>query len=121
MRGRSQTGATSLLLLASGFGLWALAFATLYGMLSVGCAFGWHEIKFVFGLTLQRVQLLFLFVIFLLAHAALLFRLRGHPRPDCETTAVRFIRTGSFLAAAAALAASAFTFVGVVALSSCQS
>lgn len=116
----SQLGASSLLLLASGFGLWTLAFATLYGMLSIGCAFGWQEVELAFGLTLQRLQLVVLFFLFLLAHVGLLFKLKARARPAGETAVFQFIWTGSFLANAAALAASAFTFVGVFVLNSCR-
>jgi hypothetical protein len=116
---RSQPGASSLLLLASGFALWGLAFAALYAMLSIGCALGWQGVELVFGFTLQRLQLVFLLAIFLLAHAALLFGLRPRDRSTDATGATRFVRTTSFLAAAAALAATALTFTAVVILSSC--
>lgn len=101
-----------LLMLGAGFTLWAAAFVALYAMLSVGCRFGWDEIELAGGLTLQRAQLVAIFLAFLGAGAALAAGLRaGAGAP--------FLARAAYLAAVAALGASAFSFAAVFALSAC--
>lgn len=111
-------GGGRLLLLAAGFTLWSIAFVVLYSMLSVGCEFGWDRIEIGLGLTLQRVQLVGLFALFVAAHVLLMRILR--PRADVDTSpAGRFITRVAWLTAIAALGASLFSFAGVFALTSC--
>lgn len=108
-----------LLSLAAGFGLWALAFVVLYGMLSVGCAFGWDSGSVVLGLSLQRLQLLLLLGIFLALHVVLLARLHAWQRRSGEAPD-RFLLSAAQLAAVAALAASLFTYFGITFLTACN-
>ena len=110
---------TSLLLLAAGFGIWAVAFVVLYSMLSVGCAFGWQAVDTGLGLTLQRLQLVLLTGLFLAGHGALLMVMR-RAGPDGPDDTARFVRTVAFQAAIAAFAASAFNYFAIAFLSTCN-
>ena len=101
-----------LLLLAAGFTLWAVAFVVLYAMLSVGCRFGWDGIALAGDITLQRAQLVMLFLAFAAAGAWLAVRLRVGPR-------ARFLARVAWLAALAASGAIVFSFAPVFALSEC--
>lgn len=101
-----------LFLLAAGFTLWAAAFVALYAMLSVGCRFGWDGIELAAGVTVQRAQLVALFLAFLAAGAWLAVMLRAGPRAP-------FLARAAYLAALAGLGASAFSFAAVFALSEC--
>lgn len=101
-----------LLLLGAGFVIWSSAFVVLYAMLSVGCRFGWDGIELAGGLTLQRVQLVAIFLIHLAACAGLVLVLRA----PAETS---FLRLAAYATALAALAATIFSFAAVFALSPC--
>jgi len=102
-----------LLRLGAGFAVWASAFVALYGMLSVGCRFGWEAIELLPGLTLQRAQL----VAILLVHLGAGVALAAAFRPGRAGTS--FLARTAFLAALAASGATAFAFAGVFALSAC--
>lgn len=101
-----------LLLLAAGFTLWAVAFVVLYAMLSVGCRFGWDGIALAGGVTLQRAQLVALFLAFLAAGVWLAGALRAG-------AGASFLARAAWLAALAGLGAIAFSFAAVFALSPC--
>lgn len=101
-----------LLLLAAGFTLWAAAFVVLYAMLSVGCRFGWDGIDLAAGITLQRAQLVALFLAFLAVGAWLAIHLRTSPRAP-------FLSRAAYLAALAAFGAIVFSFAAVFTLSEC--
>lgn len=102
----------SLVALAAGFTLWAAAFVVLYAMLSVGCRFGWDGIEVADGISLQRAQLVALFLAFLAAGGWLAARLHAPPGTP-------FLDRTAFVAALAALAATGFSFAGVMALTAC--
>ncbi|RUT34885.1 hypothetical protein EMQ25_02710 [Arsenicitalea aurantiaca] len=107
-------------LLLLGFIAWSGAFVLLYGMLSVGCAAGWH-LQMVGPMSLQRLMLVGLFILSLAGIGLLTFvqyrgwkaRRRERPAPN------DFLIAGGFFASLAALGATAFTFAPVVALSPC--
>ncbi len=101
-----------LLMLAAGFTLWAAAFVVLYAMLSVGCRFGWDGIELAGGVTVQRAQLVVLFLAFLAVGAWLAVRLRTGPRAP-------FLSRAAYLAALAGLGSIVFSFAAVFALSEC--
>jgi len=101
-----------LLMLAAGFTLWAVAFVVLYAMLSVGCRFGWDGIALAGGVTLQRAQLVVLFLAFLAAGIWLAGALRAG-------AGASFLARAAYLAALAGLGAIAFSFAAVFALSPC--
>lgn len=101
-----------LLMLGAGFALWAAAFVALYGMLSVGCRFGWHEIGLAGGISVQRAQLVGIFLAALAAGAALAMRLRA-------PAGAPFLDRAAYLAALAALGSSVLSFAAVFALSAC--
>lgn len=101
-----------LLMLGAGFTLWAAAFVVLYAMLSVGCRFGWDGIELAGGITLQRAQLVAIFLASLAAGAALAAGLRAG-------AGASFLARAAYVAAIAGLAAIAFSFAGVFALSAC--
>ncbi|WP_249691023.1 hypothetical protein [Stappia sp. WLB 29] len=105
----------SLLLLGAGFTVWAVAFVALYAMLSVGCRFGWHEVALDMagGLSLQRLQLIAIFLVHLAAGAAVVVVLRLWKDRG-------FLYPLAYFAAIAALGASVFSFAGVFFLSTCQ-
>lgn len=102
----------ALLGLGAGFAVWASAFVALYAMLSVGCRFGWEGVELLPGLSAQRAQLILLLALHLGVGAVLAVRFRVPPHGP-------FLWRLSYLAAVAALAASLFTFAGVLVLSSC--
>ena len=102
----------ALLLLGAGFAIWAFAFVALYAMLSVGCRFGWDEVVLFGGVTLQRAQLVAIFLIAVVAGAALALALRRR----AETS---FLWRAAYGASLAALGASVFSFEAVFGLSAC--
>ncbi len=106
----------SPLMLAAGFVVWTAAFVALYAMLSVGCRFGWHEIPFA-GTSVQRAQLIALFLVHVAAGIAVVAMLRGRATDDGETAA--FIRVAGYGAALAALGSTLFSFFGVFFLTAC--
>lgn len=101
-----------LLMLASGFTLWAVAFIVLYAMLSIGCRFGWDETRLPGGVSLQRAQLIAIFLVFLAGGMWLAVKLKVRSRTS-------FIAHASYVAALAALGAIFFSFIGVLSLSTC--
>lgn len=107
--------------LVLGFMLWSAAFLALYMTLTVGCAFGWHEHTIIAGLTLQRVVLVALFLVALVAAAALLRLAREHARGALEDSRppAGFLALAGFWSTAAAFAATFATFAPVTVLSSC--
>jgi len=100
-----------LLMLGAGFTVWASAFVALYAMLSVGCAFGWHQMELVAGVSVQRAQLIAILFVHLVAGAALVVMLRNVEGP--------FLVRASYLAAIAAFGSSIFSFAAVFGLSAC--
>lgn len=104
----------SLLLLGAGFALWASAFVALYAMLSVGCRFGWDTVALdsVGGLSLQRLQLVAIFLVHLAAGGALVALLR-------RWRGQGFLYPLAYFAAIAAFGASVFSFGAVFFLSTC--
>ena len=102
--------------LAAGFVVWAAAFVALYGMLSVGCRFGWHEIPLA-GTTVQRAQLVALFAVHVLAGVVVVAMLRRRAGGEGETAA--FIRLAGHGAALAALGSTLFSFFATFYLTSC--
>ena len=107
-----------LLLPALGFIVWASAFVLLYAMLSVGCRFGWDGIGLVGELTMQRAQLILIFVAHIGIGLALLVYMRRCLRADFDRPAAFLGRIG-YWAAIAALASSFFTYMAVFGLSAC--
>lgn len=102
----------ALAMLAAGFSIWAVAFVALYAMLSVGCRFGWEGIVLSGGVTLQRAQLVAIFLVAVAAGAALAYALRRRARAS-------FLWRAAYGAALSALASSVFSFAAVFALSAC--
>ena len=111
-----MTPRPSPLWLVAGFGLWAGIFLLLYGVLSLGCAFGWHHVEAPWGTSSLRLGLLALLILSLAAHLALWLHLRRRTR---EAGHRSFVLRVSAAAALAALAASVFTFFGTATLSLC--
>lgn len=109
----------SLVLLAAGFIVWSVAFVALYAMLSVGCAYGWDRIDLAAGLTLQRVQLIVIFLVHLGAGLWLALALRPASTSGDDDHPAHFLRHAAYGTAIAAVAATAFTFAGIFALTSC--
>ncbi|GHD15056.1 hypothetical protein ACFOEZ_16765 [Tianweitania populi] len=105
-----------LLALAAGFVIWSVAFVVLYSALSIGCRQGWSDVHLLAGLSLQRVQLVALYVLHLLAGLGLVVFLR---RSQFTSGAAAFLQTVAFYAAIAAVFSTAFTFAGTLMLTPC--
>lgn len=104
----------ALLLLGAGFALWAAAFVALYAMLSLGCRFGWGGIALSGGVSLQRAQLMAIFLVHAAAGLGLVLVLRrAAAREDA------FLIRAAHLAALAALGSTLFSFAAVFVLSPC--
>ena len=117
MTRQAPAGNKPLFLMAAGFGLWSLAFATLYSMLSVGCALGWHRVEPFPGISAQRMQVVVLAIVFTLGQSMIAWQLVAARRSPGSPT--RFVRRVAYIAALAALGASVFTFAAVFLLSPC--
>lgn len=103
---------------AAGFLVWSLAFVVLYGALSVGCAYRWDAIMVAGPLSLQRAQLVVLFLAFLALGTAAL-RAAARRRDGAAGPAAGFTFEVAYFSALAALVSTAFTFFGVIFLSTC--
>lgn len=119
MNGR-DAGAGRLIWMIAGFLVWSAAFAGLYAMLSIGCAFGWHETDLVAGLTLQRAVLI---ALFLLSVGAGAFILRVTVARRTATAGgpplAIFVEWTAWLGAWAALAATIVSLGPVFFLTAC--
>lgn len=114
---RAPTRPASLLLIAAGFVIWALAFALLYGGLSVGCAFGWQAMM-LGGNNLLRVVLLAIWSAHLVALIGLLIYCVRLPRSD-QNNMPAFTRKVAIGTTVAALVATVWTGLPIPALSQC--
>lgn len=114
-----RAGSSRLLLPAAGFTVWALAFVLIYASLSFGCAFGWDEVRLGGLVSLQRAQLVLLFLVATAASAVAAWALRPATFADGGDPPGRFLGTVGFGAALAALASTLATFAPVLALSTC--
>jgi hydrogenase-4 membrane subunit HyfE len=114
---RSPARSASLLLIASGFVVWASAFSLLYGGLSVGCAFGWQQ-TMIAGISLQRFVLLLILGVHLVALMGLLIYCLRLPRRTDDGTAA-FTRRVAIGSNAAALVATVWTGLVIPAVSAC--
>lgn len=117
---RPPAGSGRLWLVAAGFIAWSAAFVLLYGTQALGCRLGWHEAQAAFGLSLQRVVLIVLFIVLLAGVAALAGWLAAadHRLRDGSEAGAFLARLGRD-AGLAALAATAITFGWVFWLSAC--
>ncbi len=113
---RVPTHPASLLLIAAGFIIWALAFTLLYGGLSVGCAFGWQAMTMAGG-NLLRVVLLAIWAVHMIALVGLLIYCLRLPRTGDSTPA--FTRKAAIGTTVAALVATLWTGFPIPALSQC--
>ncbi|CAH1655373.1 MULTISPECIES: hypothetical protein [unclassified Chelatococcus] len=102
----------ALLMLGAGFTLWAVVFVALYAMLSVGCRLGWDHVELAGSVTLQRAQLIAIFLVGLVASLALTMVVSGPGQASTLRSAARW----STLAATVALL---LVFAPVFALSTC--
>ena len=102
----------AILMLGAGFTLWAMTFVALYAMLSLGCRLGWDHIELAYGITLQRGQLIAIFVLGLIACVVLALRINSPGEASMLRTAARW-------SAQAATAAVILVFAPVFALSTC--
>ncbi|MBI5132875.1 MAG: hypothetical protein HZA66_25840 [Rhodopseudomonas palustris] len=108
----------SLLLIASGFVVWASAFTLLYGALSVGCAYGWQATTAIAGISLLRGVLLAIWSVHLAVLVGVLIHCVRLPEPADNTTA-SFTRQVTIGANAAALVATVWTGMAIPAVSAC--
>jgi len=108
----ARTNAEALGLVA-GFGLWSLAFVTLYGVHGYACGSGAGP-----GDTIVRIVLIALLGAFLAAHAWLAGLLARRWKRSGEGP-VRFIRLASLVLAIAAAGTTIWTGIPVLTLSIC--
>lgn len=117
--------ASRLLLPAVGFTLWSVAFVLIYASQSFGCAFAWDEVRLAGPLSLQRAQLVALFLVATAASALAAWALRperdgtGPRGPAGRPPPATFLRSIGFATALAALGATLATFAPVVMLTAC--
>lgn len=106
-------------LMVAGFAVWAVGFVLVYGVQSYGCAAAWDTLA-LGGVTLQRAVVVGL-ALATLAGSALVTVLLARRRPagSADAGPAAFVRRTALATAAAATAATFFTFAGVVALSPC--
>ncbi len=110
------TSGVRLLAVAAGFVIWSAAFVVLYSALSIGCRLGWNDVHLLAGLSLQRVQLVALYALHLLAGLGLVY---GLHRTRFASGPAAFLHTVAFYAAIAAVFSTAFTFAGTLMLAPC--
>ncbi|WP_322515191.1 hypothetical protein SR870_19650 [Rhodopseudomonas palustris] len=114
---RSSARSASLLLIASGFVVWASAFTLLYAALSVGCAYGWQRIV-IADTDLQRAALLAIWGVHLVVQTGILIHCWRLPRTTDDGTAA-FTRRVAIGSNAAALVATVWTGLVIPAASPC--
>lgn len=103
--------------LVAGFVAWSAAFVGLYALLSVGCAYGWHNAEFIGGLSILRAVLLAGFVasLVLVAGIAWLTKIwREGGRIE------RFVASTSYLLSLAALGSTFLTYLPAAFLTQCS-
>ncbi len=107
--------------LTGGFLVWSAAFALLYAVQATGCSLGWHEVGLAGPVTVQRAVLVALFVAFVAGQVAVFLAIRAwQARGDRGNEGLDgFLRTVALGLAVAALAATPFTYAGVVFLTPC--
>lgn len=115
-------GGRALLVLVSGFGVWAAAFLALYMMLTVGCALGWTSAPGIAGLDLQRTIQIALFLLAVAANTAVLINARKiRQRVSHDTASLQgFLNAVGFYGALAALGCTIATFLPVTTLTTCH-
>ncbi len=87
-----------LFYMVAGFGLWGSAFVLLYATASLGCEFGWSQIR-TGPISLTRALLIGVWLIHM---AALIWLYRRCARAQADDSTGRFIRrTGLYLTGAA--------------------
>ena len=114
-----MTGAVSgvrLLAMTAGFVVWSAAFLVLYSAVSIGCRQNWDEVMLIAGLSLQRVQLLVLYVLHLVAGIGLVSLLRTG---STTSEPASFLQTIAFYTAVTAVVCTAVTFAGILFLTPC--
>jgi hypothetical protein len=116
---KEAVSAWRLVLVTGGFVVWSAAFVVLYSSLSLGCGFGWQEIDLLGGVSLQRLQLVALFLAHLAAGAALTLVLYRARTRLAGGDAGRFLGSVALYVAVVALACTVFTFAGVFFLTPC--
>lgn len=110
-----------ILLLLVGFVWWSIAFVALYSAQSIGCGWGWHLETSIGGLSLLRVVLIGLFIIFCgggILIASGFVRMQRRHRGE-GAAPVRFLESSGAFAAYAAAVAILLTFAPVLYASPC--
>ncbi|MHB2267265.1 hypothetical protein [Aliihoeflea sp. PC F10.4] len=116
-----RVSAWRIVWMMAGFLVWAVAFAALYSVLSIGCAFGWDEIAAIGPISLQRVVLIALLLVSLGAGWAVVRVSNAHRKAAGGEglTLKPFVESAAWLAAWAALASTLFSLGPVLFLTSC--
>lgn len=108
-----------LVLMFAGFGLWGIAFNALYGTLSLGCAWSWHEAA-LGPVSVLRLVLLSVWAVLLALHVWLLAWLwRRHREGSARSGPEGFVRIVGLATAALGLVATLVTGGPVALLSAC--
>lgn len=108
-----------LVTIVLGFGAWAAFFAAIYGMQALGCRLSWDGAEVVAGLSLQRLQLIALYIAGLAVMLALYVWIRRQPDLRGRDTTKEFLRKVSVHGALGAGCAVIVSFAGVLWLTAC--
>lgn len=113
------TGPRLLLILAAGFGLWAVCFVVIYAVQGLGCAYGWHALS-IGPVSLLRALLLVLAVAGTLATWIMASQLSHIYKVQQTSGVATFVFRVAGHAACWAVPATIFTFSGVLMASICN-
>lgn len=109
----------NLLVLIAGFVIWALAFSLLYGVLSIGCEYGWQHMQ-LGPVTLNTAVLAAILVVHLAAHTALLVWTGRRARMSSDwAQPARFLAWACFGTAATGMIATSWTGAPIAFLTQC--
>jgi uncharacterized membrane protein (DUF485 family) len=120
---RSGFPSHRMLWLIAGFTLWSVTFLGLYMVLTLGCAFGWHESALIGPLTVQRTVLVALFALAVAVAGLMVVRARERARGAASSSddeLGRFFHPVVFWVTLSAFAATVATYVPVLALTTCH-
>ncbi|KWT64375.1 hypothetical protein APY04_3267 [Hyphomicrobium sulfonivorans] len=104
---------------AAGFSVWAIIFALIYGMQGVGCRLDWDKVILFDTLSLQRIQLVAVYVVGLCVLMTIYACLSKHKGGPEQKAPRRFVTAVAVYGALAAFAAASLSFVGVMWLTAC--
>lgn len=117
-----QVPATRVMWLLAGFIVWAAAFAALYSVLSIGCAFGWDRMALAGPFSVQRTVLVGLFAVSIAA-GWWVIRIAAERRRAAGGSGLAlrpFMETAVWMSAWAALGSTLFSLGPALFLTACN-